>query len=289
MLAHQVSLLSSEKEQLYAALQTKHQVELLVPLLLSLLVLSPLLLSSLTLLQEAVMFHAEATRLAALVKQANENQSGNKSSNQELEQLRSEYTARKQQVSCHYLCYQSESNLSHQRNVCHCFQLVEVQDQLSQYKLRCSDLTAQLESSSSDSTVPLAMYDKLRTDLDDSKKRLERQKEALLEKDKQFASIQMRVTEQEETNSLLKAECSGLRKQVCYYGNAIHCIVLTKVLSQPDALFHIRLRTWCSNCRRRGPASRIAENPVQSWKASCRRGTPQSGHCKLQNYSYSSS
>ena len=46
------------------------------------------------------------------------------------------------------------------------------------------------------------------------KSRLERQKEALLEKDRLYEEIQLRLSSESESGALLKSECNTLRKQV---------------------------------------------------------------------------
>lgn len=86
---------------------------------------------------------------------------------------------------------------------------------MHQYKQKYAELVAQVESSnSSDSTVPLALYETLQQEADDLRTRLSRQKEALLEKDRSYEDIQQRVSCQEESQSLLKTECTSLRKQI---------------------------------------------------------------------------
>ena len=48
------------------------------------------------------------------------------------------------------------------------------------------------------------------------KSRLERQKEALLEKDRLYEEIQLRLSSESESGALLKSECNTLRKQVSW-------------------------------------------------------------------------
>lgn len=50
--------------------------------------------------------------------------------------------------------------------------------------------------------------------MDSLKSRLERQKEALLEKDRLYEEIQLRLSSESETGALQKSECNTLRKQV---------------------------------------------------------------------------
>ena len=92
--------------------------------------------------------------------------------------------------------------------------MVETQHKLSEYKQRCTELTAQLESSTRADNVPKSAYDSVKQEIEGLKSRLEKQKEALLEKDKTFQDMQLRLSSQTESHSLVQTECNSLRKQV---------------------------------------------------------------------------
>lgn len=92
---------------------------------------------------------------------------------------------------------------------------MDLQEQLSQAKQKCSELSSQLQSASSDDTVHISLYEKLQREMGDLKVRLERQKEALLEKDRSYEDMQLRLSGQEERESLSNSEITSLRKQVC--------------------------------------------------------------------------
>lgn len=94
--------------------------------------------------------------------------------------------------------------------------MVELQEQLTQSKQRCSELAAaQLQSASSGDTVHVSAHQKLQQEVADMKSRLERQKEALLEKDRSYEEIIARLTRQEERERASNSEITSLRQQVC--------------------------------------------------------------------------